>query len=212
MLEGRICVFLFCLFSFWDPLLPWLKTMTFLCFGSLIPQTTKRQHSCPAHLPSALHLCTLKVETHFTAFFLQDPLLLITLQCFQLSHFSIYFLLFCWQTCSCWSTHFPFLFVYAKLYAWGFCPCCHGVSKSGTRLKQLSMHLLLLGYISESCSVVSDSLWPHGLYGILQARILEWVADSFSRGSSQSRDRTQVSHIAGRFFTSWATKEPHWAT
>ena len=44
---------------------------------------------------------------------------------------------------------------------------------------------------------------------ILQARILEWVALSSSRGSSQPRDRTQVSHIAGRFFTSWATKETH---
>ena len=41
--------------------------------------------------------------------------------------------------------------------------------------------------------------------GILQARILEWVAFPFSRGSSQLRDWTQVSHIAGRFFTSWAT-------
>ena len=60
---------------------------------------------------------------------------------------------------------------------------------------------------SESCSVVSNSLWPHGLCGILQARILEWVAFSFSVGSSQPRDRTQVSCIAGEFFTSWATGE-----
>ena len=43
--------------------------------------------------------------------------------------------------------------------------------------------------------------------GILQARILEGVAFPFSRGSSQLRDRTQVSHVAGRFFTSWATRE-----
>ena len=40
------------------------------------------------------------------------------------------------------------------------------------------------------------------VHGILQARILEWVAFPFSRGSSQPRDRTQVSHIAGGFFTS----------
>ena len=45
------------------------------------------------------------------------------------------------------------------------------------------------------------------VHGILQARILEWVAFSFSRGSSQPRNRTQVSSIAGRFFTSWATRE-----
>ena len=41
---------------------------------------------------------------------------------------------------------------------------------------------------------------------ILQARILEWVAFPFSRRSSQPRDQTQVSRIAGGFFTSWATR------
>ena len=56
---------------------------------------------------------------------------------------------------------------------------------------------------------------PHGLYtqpgssihGILQARTLKWVAVPFSRGSSWPRVQTQVSCIAGRFFTIWATKE-----
>ena len=42
---------------------------------------------------------------------------------------------------------------------------------------------------------------------ILQARVLEWVAISFSRGSSRPRDRTQVSRIVGRRFTVWATRE-----
>ena len=41
--------------------------------------------------------------------------------------------------------------------------------------------------------------------GILHAAILEWVAMPSSEGSSQTRDGTQVSHIAGRFFTDWAT-------
>ena len=105
---------------------------------------------------------------------------------------------------------------------------------------------------SESCSVVSDSLWPHGLYspwnssgqnigmgscsflqgifptqesnpglplcrGILNQlshkrspTILEWVAYSFPRGSSQPRIWTVVSCIAGRFFTTWAIREAHW--
>ena len=45
------------------------------------------------------------------------------------------------------------------------------------------------------------------VHGILQTRILEWVASPFFRGSSQPRDRIQVSYIAGRFFTSWATRE-----
>ena len=45
------------------------------------------------------------------------------------------------------------------------------------------------------------------IHGILQARILEWVAFPFSGGSSQPRDWTQVSHTAGGLFTSWATRE-----
>ena len=45
------------------------------------------------------------------------------------------------------------------------------------------------------------------LHGILQARNLEWLAFLFSRGSSQPSDWTQVSHTAGRVFTSWATRE-----
>ena len=54
---------------------------------------------------------------------------------------------------------------------------------------------------------------PWTIHGILQARIPEWVAFPFSRGSSQPRDRTQVSCIAGKFFTSWATREAqkHWS-
>ena len=45
------------------------------------------------------------------------------------------------------------------------------------------------------------------VHGILQARILEWVAFPFSKGSSQTRDRTKVSRIAGGFFTNWAIRE-----
>jgi len=61
---------------------------------------------------------------------------------------------------------------------------------------------------TDSCSVVSDSLWPPWtIHGILQAGILDWVAFPFSRGSSQPRDKIQVSRIAGRFFTSWASRE-----
>ena len=48
---------------------------------------------------------------------------------------------------------------------------------------------------------------PLSMDWILQARILEWVAIPFSRGSSWPRDRTGVSHIAGRFFTVWATRQ-----
>ena len=47
----------------------------------------------------------------------------------------------------------------------------------------------------------------YSVHEILQARILEWVAFPFFRETPQPRDWTQVSHIAGRFFTSWATRE-----
>jgi len=45
------------------------------------------------------------------------------------------------------------------------------------------------------------------VHGILQARILEWVAIPFSRGSFQPRDQSQVSYLAGRFFTISPTRE-----
>ena len=59
---------------------------------------------------------------------------------------------------------------------------------------------------SQSCATFCNPM-DYTVPGILQARILEWVAFPFSRGSSQPRDRSQVSCIAGRFFTSWATRE-----
>ena len=64
--------------------------------------------------------------------------------------------------------------------------------------------------VTRSCLTLCDSMdySPLGssVHGILQARILEWVDSPFSRGSSQPRDWTWVSCIAGRFFTIWATK------
>ena len=58
--------------------------------------------------------------------------------------------------------------------------------------------------VAQSCLVrLPDS----SVYGILKTRILEWIAISFSRGSSPPRDRTWVSWIAGRFFSVWVTRE-----
>ena len=65
-----------------------------------------------------------------------------------------------------------------------------------------------------SCSIRSDFCDPmncsppgSSVHGILQARLLQWVAIPFSRGSSQPRDWNQVSLIAGGLLTIWATKE-----
>ena len=65
----------------------------------------------------------------------------------------------------------------------------------------------------KSCLTLWDpmdcSLPGSSVHEILQARILEWVAISFSRGSSQPRDQTRVSCIGGRRFNLWATREAH---
>ena len=57
------------------------------------------------------------------------------------------------------------------------------------------------------CEPLDSSLPGSSVHRILQARILEWIAISFSRGSSRSRNWTQVPCIVGRFFTIWATRE-----
>ena len=54
--------------------------------------------------------------------------------------------------------------------------------------------------VAQSCPTLCNPI-DCKAHGILQARILEWVAFPFSRGSSQPRDQTLVSHIAGGFFT-----------
>ena len=55
------------------------------------------------------------------------------------------------------------------------------------------------------CDHMDCNLPGSSVHGILQARILEWVAISYFRGSSWPRDQTQISYTAGRFFTIWAT-------
>ena len=68
--------------------------------------------------------------------------------------------------------------------------------------------------VAQSCPTLCDpmncSLPGSSVHGILQARIPEWVAISFSKASSPPRDQTQASCIAGRFFTLWATRRPQW--
>ena len=77
---------------------------------------------------------------------------------------------------------------------------------------------LLLSYQGSPNSIISEMKvtqsrltrcdpMDYPVHGILQARILEWVAFAFSRGSFQPRDRTQISLITCGFFTSWATRE-----
>ena len=69
------------------------------------------------------------------------------------------------------------------------------------KLKLLVAHSSLTLYNPMNCSLPGSSV-----LGISQSRILGWVAISFSRGSSQPEDQTQVSCTAGRFFTVGATR------
>ena len=68
--------------------------------------------------------------------------------------------------------------------------------------------------VAQSCPTLCESmdcsLPGSSLHGILQARVLGWIAISFSRESSQPRDQTRVSRIPGRCFNLWATSEAHW--
>ena len=82
--------------------------------------------------------------------------------------------------------------------------------------KSLNLSLNRVGVCSQSvsvaqscptlCNPIDCSLPGSSVHEILQARILEWVAISFSRGSSWPRDQTLISLFVGRFFTSWATR------
>ena len=64
-----------------------------------------------------------------------------------------------------------------------------------------------LSRVQTLCNPVDCSLLGSSIHGIFQAGILQWVAISFSRRSSQPRDWTWVSCIVGRCFTIWATRE-----
>ena len=74
----------------------------------------------------------------------------------------------------------------------------HGVTESESEVTQLCQTL---------CDPMDCSLPGSSLHGIFQARALEWGAISFSRGSSWPRGRTRVSHIPGRRFNLWTTRE-----
>ena len=87
---------------------------------------------------------------------------------------------------------------------------------SRTAFKDIQWIKFTWTWTTWSCSVVSDCLRPmdcslpgSSVHGTFQARVLEWIAISFSKGSSQPRDWTQVFCTAGGFFTVRATREAH---
>jgi len=76
---------------------------------------------------------------------------------------------------------------------------------------QAEMEVNKWSEVAQSCPTLCDSmdysLPGSSVLGIFQAIVLEWIAISFSRGSSRPRDQTRVSHIVDRRFTVWATRE-----
>ena len=66
---------------------------------------------------------------------------------------------------------------------------------------------MLVSYVWLFCDPMDCSPPGSSVHGIFQARILEWAAIPYFRGSSQPRDQTRISCIAGEFFTSWTTRE-----
>ena len=90
--------------------------------------------------------------------------------------------------------------------------CYRGDISLGSLLRRLCLSMCVcMCLVAQSCPTLWDPMdcSPPGsfVHWILQARMLEWVAISFSRGSFLPRDWIQVSCIAGRFFIIWATKE-----
>ena len=89
---------------------------------------------------------------------------------------------------------------------------CLGHQGSSTQSVCVCVCVCVCAWVVQSCPTLCDLMnySPPGfsVHGILQARILEWIATPFSRGSSRPRDRTLVSCTAGRFFTVWATGKP----
>ena len=82
------------------------------------------------------------------------------------------------------------------------------IKRKANRFLEDMTVLCLVTQLSPSlCDPMDCSPPGFSVHGILQVRILQWVVMPFSRGSSQSRDRTQVFHTAGGFFTIWATRE-----
>ena len=93
----------------------------------------------------------------------------------------------------------PAYLTYMQSTSWEMLDCMK--HKQRTNESEIAQSCLTL------CNPMDCSLPGSSIHRILQARVLKWVAISFSRGSFQHRDWTCVSHIAGRRFTVWVTKE-----
>ena len=95
---------------------------------------------------------------------------------------------------------------YPAVYQGQVIPLTQSLSTIKKKMWDILNSWMLNMKVAQSCPTLCDPM-DYTVHGILQARKLEWVAFPFSRGSSHPRNQTQVSRTAGRFFTSWATRE-----
>ena len=89
----------------------------------------------------------------------------------------------------------------------GSCTPSWGLETGFLQDDEVKVKMLVAQSCPTLCNLTDCSPPGSSVNGILQARILEWVPIPFSRGSSQLRCQTWISHIAGRFFTIWTTRE-----
>ena len=158
-----------------------------------------------------LFICIFFLDQYYLSFV--SLISLYDVQLLTLLIFSVYFLL-----------HFAFIqFLVFYFIFFSFCvvdlQCCVSLMCTAKWFgyiyiciySYIFIFLYMLCLVAQSCLTLCDAMGcsPPGssVHGILQARILEWIAMPSSRGSSQHRDRTQVFHVAGGFFTIWATRE-----
>ena len=130
------------------------------------------------------------------------------------AHISAFHLLSAWYVLAVlafWHSSWDLFPMAGPAHEWGFIQCWqhywnpHVKAVTCIHAKSLQPCLTL-------CDPVDCGLPGSSVYGILQARILEWVAIPVSRISSEPKNQTWLSLIAGRFFTFWATREaPRWA-
>ena len=124
----------------------------------------------------------------------------------------------------CWTPHSMFM-MEQYMYGWQVLMSLIYFKMCQNQGQLVSGEICIEGYlkvkvlVTQSCLTLCDPKTPpprggpsaSSVHGIIQAGILEWVAILFSRGSSWLRDWTQVSCIAGGFFTIWVTREtPRW--
>ena len=112
-----------------------------------------------------------------------------------------------WKCYSCVVLHIPDLSTFVRGRGY-MCIYMGYICRGYICMKRMKVKVLVIQSCQTHCDPMDCSPPGSSVHGVLQARILKWVAIPFFRGSSQSRDLTWVSCIARRFLTAWAVSCP----